>query len=76
MLEQEDKLRWLRGLEQLRRQLITDWERGGSRETLSLSCLKGGFFGQVGVGLSSQVTNNRVRANSLKLCQGIFRLDI
>ncbi|TRZ08479.1 hypothetical protein HGM15179_018627 [Zosterops borbonicus] len=35
-----------------------------------------GSCSQVGINLFSQATSNQMRGHSLKLCQGIFRLDI
>jgi len=46
-----------------------------SLEKALYNCLKGGGR-DVGVGLFSQITSNRMRGNGLELCQGRFNLDI
>lgn len=46
-----------------------------SQKSHVFNYLEGGCS-DVGIGLFCQVTSNRVRENDLRLCQGMFRLDI
>ena len=43
--------------------------------TILYNCMKV-CYGEVGVGLFSHLTSDRVGGNGLKLCQGRFNLDV